>query len=226
MVSGGCWPTSISGTQELKEALNASTLICLSAPACSQVLLCQVWNLGTPVTLVSVERSKGEGRGHTSFTAGTKKSLPTGAMAGTVHNPSCGAPCQLHSRGVKPLQRCSTQALPKKQELREDNTWMELTQSPCALLICGVGRAEVTGVAHPCSHPNPEHPSLQGMSPFLKWLSSSYLKVCFAYNSLLFPCPPPSKQFLSLHLVSPASKTKPLKEHLDLHICAGFFKSI
>lgn len=155
-----------------------------------------------------------------------RKSLPTGAMAGTVHNPSRGAPCQLHSRGVKPLQRCSTQALPKKQELREDNTWMELTQSPCALLICGVGRAEVTGVAHPCSHPNPEHPSLQGMSPFLKWLSSSYLKVCFAYNSLLFPCPPPSKQFLSLHLVSPASKTKPLKEHLDLHICAGFFKSI
>lgn len=146
---------------------------------------------------------------------------------GIVPKPSRGAPCQLHSRGVKSLQRCSTQALPKEQQLRENSTWFDLTQSLCALRICGVGRAKVTGVACPCPHPNPEHPALQGMrQSSFKIIVQQLFKICFAYNSLLFPCPPLSKQFISLHLISPASKTKPLKDHLDLHICGGFFKYI
>lgn len=155
MVSGGCWPASISETQELKECQHFDLPLCPS--------------LFTGIAVSGLEF------GHSSHFSGCREEQGWGkgqkipshrAMAGIVHNPSRGAPCQLHCRGVKPLQRCSTQALPTKQ--REDNTGLELTQSLCAPLICGVGRAEVTGVAHLCPHPNPEHPALQGMRVLFK----------------------------------------------------------
>lgn len=128
-------------------------------------------------------------------------------MAGIVHKPSRGAPCQLHSRGVKSLQRGSTQSLPTKQKLREDSTWFGLIQSLCDLLICGVGSAKVTGAAHPCPHANP---TLQGMSEsFSKMVVQQLFKsfLCLQLSSLSLPSPEQTIPFSSFGFTSFQNKT-------------------
>lgn len=159
-----------------KKALNASTLICFSAPVCwnitgwdlegvfsanrwgSQAVWVNKPRAPGPAShwpLEAAERSRGEGR-----TAGTENSFPLGhGWSCPKALPWCSLPAALQRCQISAKKHNTSSAYKKK--FREDSTWFDLIQSLCALLTLGVGRAKVTGVAHPCPHPKPKHPALQ-----------------------------------------------------------------
>lgn len=143
---------------------------------------------------VAVERSKGEGRGHTSVTSGTENPFtPSHGWNCSQALSWCSLPAALQRCQVTAKMQNRSSAYKTEAQGGQHLAWSN-PEPPCpSLLRCGESNSYRSSTSLP--RPNPVYPALQGMSPFLKLLSISYLKVCFAYNSLLFPCPPLSKHF-------------------------------